>query len=180
MMLGWPLASALSGRLLVRFGYRRMVRVGGILVALSSGVFLFPLEAGSGPWLLRLNAFVLGLGLGFANTAAVIAVQESVARAQRGVATAALLFSRTIGAALSAGALGALLATAIGDHVPPGALDELLAAVSRGASFTPSPTLSTALDNAMHTLFSAVIALSVVAWLATLAFPKHSRRPTPG
>src|ERR671935_27816 len=56
---------------------------------------------------------LFGVGLGFANTALLIAVQTSVEWRQRGVATASTMFARTIGGTLAVGVLGALLASAL-------------------------------------------------------------------
>lgn len=176
MMLGWPMATAVSGRLLKRHGYRAVVRGGGALVLLSALLLLLPLGSASAMWCLRLNQLVLGFGLGFANTAAVIAVQDSVEWQQRGAATAATLFARTIGGALSAGALGALLANALLGSVPPGAVDELLRTSADGGHAVAAPELAEPLQMGMRAVFHAIVGLSVLAWLSSLAFPQHRSR----
>jgi MFS family permease len=176
MMLGWPIASALSGRLLQRFGYQNVIRAGGVLLFAGSLILLLPLDADNAVWLLRLNQLVLGFGLGFANTAAVIAVQDSVEWQERGVATAAMLFSRTIGGALSAGGLGALLAASLLGKVPAGAIDDLLGAAARGGHRVVSEELAAPLHAGMHELFHAIVGVALLAWLSTLAFPQHRAR----
>ncbi len=174
MMLGWPLASSLSGRLIARFGYRRMVRVGGVVVLASTAPLLMPLDAETGPWLFRLNAFILGLGLGFANTAIIIAVQDSVERQQRGIATAALLFFRTIGGALSAGGLGGLLAASLGKHVPPELLDALMRPGHEGASGQLPADLLHYLEVGMHDVFLATALLGALACVTAFLFPQRT------
>ena len=58
---------------------------------------------------LSVTSLSMGVGLGLASTALMIAVQTSVAWDQRGIATASTMFSRTIGGALAVGAMGGVL-----------------------------------------------------------------------
>ena len=104
----WPsagrIASALAGRLLPRPGYRRLVR-GGLAPERRSrrpGARA-PAPAGRGAPRRRALTFAYGVGLGFANTPLVIAVQSSVPWNRRGVATASTMFFRTIGGTLAVG-----------------------------------------------------------------------------
>jgi MFS family permease len=151
---------------------------GGVLSVLGCAILLLPIESGTGLWLLRLNSLVLGFGLGAANTAAVIAVQEAVEWKERGVATAAMLFMRSIGGALAAGSLGALLAASLLGQVPSGASAELLGAVARGLEPPPDSGVQKPLEGGMHRLFQVVFGASLVACLATLLSPKHLPKKT--
>ncbi len=99
MLLGWPIASAVSGRLLPRTGFRPLVRIGLVCVALGMIAIYASLDRGL--WPLRIGAFLMGTGMGLANTAVIIAVQESVGHRERGVATASTMFSRSIGSSRS-------------------------------------------------------------------------------
>ena len=110
MAVAWPLASALGGRLIPRFGFRPLVRIGlaiNVVGAVLLAVFLVPGAAMGTP---RIAMAVFGTGLGFANTALLIAVQSSVAWNRRGVATSSTLLFRTIGGTLAVGMLGELMA----------------------------------------------------------------------
>src|ERR1700733_13568212 len=49
------------------------------------------------------------LGMGFFSTTAIVIIQDSVAWAQRGAATASNIFSRNLGSTLGATVLGAVL-----------------------------------------------------------------------
>lgn len=178
MMLGWPLAASFSGRLLVRFGYRRMVRTGGLALLCSSVLLLVAASNAEHPlgWF-RMNALLAGVGLGFANTALMIAVQESVSWGQRGVATAGLLFSRTIGGALAAGMLGGLLAASLPDGVDPARISDLLHAnLARPAASSETQVVAQ-LDDAMTRLFVAIGVMSAAACLAAFTFPRHAATP---
>ncbi|MFL5302121.1 MAG: MFS transporter, partial [Anaeromyxobacteraceae bacterium] len=69
MAIGWPVASAISGRLIPRLGFRPMVRFGLLVAALSSCALFLALRSTDGLGLPRVIAGLYGVGLGFANTA---------------------------------------------------------------------------------------------------------------
>ncbi len=103
MLVGWPIASAVTSRLLMRVGYRAPLVTGALLATVGLGA-LVPLILERAPmWTLGTSMLVFGLGMGLANTAIVIGVQASVGWEQRGVVTAATMFSRTMGGALGVG-----------------------------------------------------------------------------
>ncbi|HUJ24810.1 MAG TPA: MDR family MFS transporter, partial [Myxococcales bacterium] len=109
MVIGWPIASALGGRVLTRVGFRPLIRGGLALSAASAAALAFFLEPGASVHMVQLANAAFGAGLGFANTSLLIAVQTSVDWRQRGVATASTMFARTIGGTLAVGALGGVL-----------------------------------------------------------------------
>jgi Na+/melibiose symporter-like transporter len=113
MAVGWPIASAVSGRLLTRIGFRDLVRVGMMVVALSALGLGLVVSRGASLNELRVVSGAFGLGMGIANTALVIAVQTSVGFSQRGVATASTLFFRNIGGTVGVGVMGVVLARAL-------------------------------------------------------------------
>jgi EmrB/QacA subfamily drug resistance transporter len=174
MLVGWPIASALSGRLLPRTGYRPLVRVGFALVSAASIVVAVLLRGGAGYEALGVAMFGMGLGMGLANTALIIAVQESASWQERGVATASTMFFRTIGGAVAVGALGAILAAGMGDHVPAPLLNQLLGP-EHGRRLDPSllAQLSGALQGGLRHVFDVIAAMSLVALLAGLFFPRR-------
>jgi MFS family permease len=112
LLLGWPLASTWSGRMLGRVPFHRMVVGGGALVAASTVAAAWLLGEGS-LWGARAAMLVFGLGLGFANTGLIVAVQTGVQWHERGVATALTMFARTMGGTVATGALGGVLAGAL-------------------------------------------------------------------
>lgn len=170
MLVGWPLASAVSGRLLPRVGYRPLVRFGAALIAIATVALSLLLGAGAG--VLAATSFVLGVGMGLANTAILIAVQESVAQNERGVATATTMFARTIGGALAVGALGALLGMLLAGKVPGSVLDDLLGAGhGSGVPRDRIAAFELAIATAMRPMFGVVAGLGVACFLASLAFP---------
>jgi EmrB/QacA subfamily drug resistance transporter len=178
MAVGWPLASALSGRLLPRVGYRRLVRGGLGLVALAALGLALTLRPGVRLVVVELLTFAYGLGLGFANTPLIIAVQSSVPWNRRGVATSSTMFFRTIGGTLAVGILGGVLANALaGSGASQEVAEKLL-----GPERTLLPPalvagLSSALQGAMGIVFWAVAAIALAAFAVSLAFPKLAFAP---
>jgi EmrB/QacA subfamily drug resistance transporter len=112
MLIGWPIASTLSGRLIPRIGFRPLVRL-GLFVTFVAAVSLAVYGEQSGIAGLQVVSGLFGVGMGFANTALIIAVQTSVSWGERGIATATTMFSRTIGGALTVNALGGVLLAAL-------------------------------------------------------------------
>src|SRR3989454_12019386 len=112
MVIGWPIASAISGRALPRVGFRVLVRSGLVISAAAAAALALLLRPGVSLHVLQAMSAIFGVGLGLANTALLIAVQTSVEWRQRGVATASTMFARTIGGTLAVGAPGALLSSA--------------------------------------------------------------------
>jgi MFS family permease len=175
MAIGWPIASTLGGRWLERLGYRPLVRLGFALTLLAAVALAVVLQQGPttvGP---RVTSLLLGLGLGFANTTLLVAVQASVDWGERGVATASTLLFRTLGGALSVGALGALLAARLtaDPSVPPGAIDALLGP-RHGQSLAPALAvgLASVLRAGLEQIFWLIAALAVAAFFVGLLFPK--------
>ena len=107
MSVGWPLASTLSGHMLVKMGARRLSRLGG--VALFVGALILALFATAGPPAAAAGAFFLGIGLGTLSTVFIVAIQTSVPWEQRGAATAGNLLMRLLGNAFGAALFGGVL-----------------------------------------------------------------------
>ncbi len=173
LAIGWPIASAISGRLIPKIGFRPLVRVGSVVVAGASLALTLLVANGAGAGALRIGTALVGVGMGIANTALVIAVQTSVGFAERGVATASTMFFRNIGGTVAVGGMGVLLAHALGaenadvvsrilgperSRVDPGLLHAVAGHVALG----------------VVDVLWAVVGLSAVAALVALLFPKLS------
>ena len=113
MAIAWPAASALSGRLLARFGFRPLVRAGMGILFVATLYLVWILSHGATTTTLKIAAAALGAGMGLANTALVIAVQTSVSFGERGVATSSTMFFRSIGGTVGVGIMGAVLGHAL-------------------------------------------------------------------
>lgn len=178
MLVGWPIASAITSRLITRTGYRRPVWLGAFLTAAGLAV-LVPLVLSRAPsWSLGVAMLVFGLGMGLANTAILIGVQASVGWEQRGVVTAATMFSRTMGGALGVGGLGAILAARLGRFLDADAASALLDPDRRDAALA-LPGVVEALGAALDPIFYGGAIAAGLAVLTVLAHPRDDRMSVP-
>lgn len=174
MAIGWPIASAVGGRLLPRVGFRRFVRLGMFIAALAAAGLAWQLQphASLGP--VRVCMAALGVGLGFANTGLLIAVQASVDWKQRGVATGSTMFFRTIGGTIAVGLLGGIVARSLSSMpgIPASAVDSLLGPEhGRGLSAASLLQIGGALAESLHVVFIAIAVLVGLSFVVGLAFP---------
>src|SRR6185437_12621744 len=104
----WPFASAISSRVVKLLSMRRTLRLGGALIPVGAA-FLLLITPDTPPLLMGIGPFIMGFGMGLLNITSMVMIQGSVEWSKRGSATAALIFSRTLGNTLGVTALGALL-----------------------------------------------------------------------
>jgi EmrB/QacA subfamily drug resistance transporter len=174
MLLGWPIASALSGRLLPKLGYRPLVRGGFALVALAAFATYAAVRADAGATPIAACMACLGIGMGTANTALLIAVQESVAWSERGVATASAMFFRNIGGTVAVGALGALLTARFGPEVPRSLLNDLVGPEhGRNLPADMLALLAGGLRGGLIDIFAVLGVLAGLAFATSLFFPSR-------
>jgi EmrB/QacA subfamily drug resistance transporter len=176
MLVVWPITSAVIGRLLARLGFRLLIVMGGILVAVASlGLALVVGQQTNAFWL-HVFTGAFGAGMGMAVPSSLIAVQTSVKWEQRGAATASSMFFRTMGGALMVGALGSLLAADLSRSYSPDVVARLL---DRSQTAT-SGSLVAALASAIHLLFVVMAGASLLALVAALLFPSTDPREMAG
>jgi EmrB/QacA subfamily drug resistance transporter len=116
LMLSWVGLSIVGGRLLLRVGYRPTTLSG--LALLTLGFALLSSFQRSTPrvWL-YVDLILIGAGLGLTMLTLLIAVQQSVGRAQLGIATSLNQFSRSIGGAVGVAIMGAVLSAGLASHL---------------------------------------------------------------
>jgi MFS family permease len=172
MAIGWPIASAVSGRVLHRLGYRPLIRCGLAVSFLSALGLALLLRPGASPWLPRVLTALYGVGLGLANTPTVIAVQTSVPWNRRGVATASTMFFRTIGGTVAVGVLGGLLAASLaGGPASPEQVEQLLGPERGLLDPALLASVAGALQVGMARLFWVSAAIAGAALAVGMAFP---------
>ncbi|QEH37041.1 Multidrug resistance protein 3 [Aquisphaera giovannonii] len=115
LFLAWAVSVAFAARAMVRWGFRR----GGMIGAVFISVGLLGLVAGAFDPAWARFAFTIalisvGTGMGLTSLSFILAVQHAVEWGQRGVATGAAIFFRTIGGAIGVGLLGGALAWRLG------------------------------------------------------------------
>ena len=131
---------------------------------------------------LRLITGAFGVGMGFANTALLIAVQTSVAWEQRGIATASTMFFRTIGGTLAVGVMGGVHQRALDGRRrrSPKTPRAACSAARARASLSPGSLarLGDALAAGLGTVFWIIAGMGVVAFVDEPLVPPraHARR----
>lgn len=107
LSIGWPLSSALVGRLYLRTSFRTAALCGSLVV--TSAVAVLALTAGS-PSVptVAVVIFFVGAGLGMTSVPTMVAAQASVEWEERGVVTGAQMFARSVGSALGVAVFGAM------------------------------------------------------------------------
>ncbi|MCL2394104.1 MAG: MFS transporter [Acidimicrobiaceae bacterium] len=109
MLAGMLITSIASGRLMTKTGrYKVFIVAGnGVLVV---GIFLFSLlTVTTSFWVFSGMLFLAGFGLGLFMQMLVVAVQNGLPQSEMGVGTSAVMFFRTLGGAVGASVLGAIL-----------------------------------------------------------------------
>lgn len=175
LVLGWPAGATLAALLFPRFGLRRIMIAGGLLLPLGACVFV-TLGPGSSPVLAAVGSAVMGLGMGLYSIASLVLIQESVDWSQRGVATASNLFARNLGSTLGAAALGAVLNWSLARAPGVGAVssERLRAALESAPGAPADPALTAALQGALHLTFWSMLALACAIVCVTLLVPASS------
>lgn len=118
LLFSWPVASVISGKLILNFGYRRVAVVGAALTTMGAALLLF-FNQGTGLVLIVASMLLTGTGLGMSSMAFLISVQNAVPWKQRGVATASTQFVRTIGGTIGVAFMGTILNAQVAANFAP-------------------------------------------------------------
>ena len=116
-VIGWVVLSAVSARLVLRIGYRTVVFVGMLSLALAF-VLLARWDAGLTPATAGSHVLLAGVGMGLNMVPMLIAVQGAVPRAELGIATSLTQFFRAVGGAIGLSVMGAVMAQRLHAGVP--------------------------------------------------------------
>lgn len=185
LLFGWPLASALAGRLYLTIGFRSTTLI-GVTICLG-GASLYPLLGPHSSVLLAASfGLLVGFGLGFVATPLLVSSQTIVGKGRRGVATASNLFARAVGSAVGIAVIGSLAnrsliawisnppANLVGNL--PTSVNSAITLLENNAHLAPATKtfIGLGLFHATHTAFLAVVASAVLTLLALLAMPKKS------
>lgn len=116
LMLSWVGLSVVGGRLLLKVGYRPTTLAGLFLLTLGFALLSNYQRTTPRMWL-YVDLVLIGAGLGLTMLTLLIAVQQSVGRAQLGIATSLNQFSRSIGGAVGVAIMGAVLSAGLAAHL---------------------------------------------------------------
>lgn len=153
LLAGLLLSSIASGRLISRWGhYKPFVVLGTAIVALGTGL-LTQMTVTTSTVAFSLMVFVVGVGLGMFMQTLVLAVQNAIDRSDMGVGTSAVTFFRTLGGAIGASVLGAILIS-----------QEKVSAASYITRFGPTAGRLHAFTHGMDQAYLCAVPVAVVAF----------------
>lgn len=180
MSIGWPIASTISGRLLLRIGYRRTSIIGGISLVIGSLFFMF-LTPEKGPVWAGLASFFIGVGMGMTSTSFIVGIQTSVDWEIRAIATSANVFMRSLGSALGVALLGGILnsyiqgriqAENLTDRVSVDSVNELLDGHESSLSMEAKTLLESSLTDGLHIIYIGMFLMALLSLLFIFLMPK--------
>jgi hypothetical protein len=179
MMVTWPLASAVSGRILRHFSTRTTLRFGAVLIPVGA-MFLLFLAPGESIVVAGIGPALMGFGMGLLNIVSVVMIQASVEWSKRGSATASLLFSRTLGNTLGVAAVGAILNAGVvlmaaafpgAQAATPEQIKDLLTNLGTIAGGGADPSQQALLDQALHLGFWGMFVFAAITAAIALLIP---------
>ncbi|MCD6674341.1 MAG: MFS transporter [Burkholderiaceae bacterium] len=185
LSIGWPLASALSGPVYSRIGFRDAGLAGGALMTAAAFAFL-ALPDSPSVWLLVLDQVVLGAGFGLLSTPLLVGVQSTVGWDRRGTVTGANIFSRYLGQTLGAALFGAIFNSALRERLTgaspdlraqlPQHVDEVIDALHGAHLSAPAQQyLREAIGAATAHVYVGLSAIAVLTLLVLLVAPRRFR-----
>jgi EmrB/QacA subfamily drug resistance transporter len=183
MSIGWPIAAALSGKWLLKIGYRNTSLLGGLFLIFGSMFFVFMSE-NSGPFYAATGSFFVGAGMGLSSTAFIVLIQSTVSWQQRGIATASNSFMRNMGNTIGAALLGGILNTRLnsyfrGKDLEGGTLSidsaNMLLDESQRNNLPENvlTVLKNGLTLSLHSVYWVVITLAIISLLLIYFLPKE-------
>jgi MFS family permease len=172
----WTTTTITLGRHLAHLSFRPVAIIGSLaLVAGSLG--LLTVAAGQSIVRLCICCAFIGAGLSVNSLISTVAVQSSVARAERGRAMGLFYFCRLIGQALGAAAFGGVLNHGL--KMSTGTHDIVRELVDHGRRSALSESELTGLvgtlANALHSVFILASILAVAALIVTLFIPRREQ-----
>lgn len=186
MSIGWPIASTLSGRMLITIGYRATSIIGGITLILGSIAFV-TMSASSGPVWAASGSFFVGVGMGLTSTAFIVSIQSTVGWQQRGIATAANMFMRNLGNTIGAALFGGILNNRLSNYLSKNVTDTVKGLTVNSANFllkesernklteTVKTILQDGLTLSLHTVYYVVLTFAVLSLVFIFFIPKKDQ-----
>jgi MFS family permease len=171
--VSWAFASMAAGRLMIRTSYRLAASIGGVALVAGS-VVLILLTPEKGLLWAGTGAFLLGVGMGFCNTAFIVSIQASVGWNERGMATSSTMFMRIVGQSVGAAVFGAILNFGIYRQLPEtgDAVNRLMSPTARASLGAGElARLVEAVGSSLHTVYLIAGLIALVSLILALCLP---------
>jgi EmrB/QacA subfamily drug resistance transporter len=187
-MIGVVLMTFVTGRLIAKTGRYKIYPVTGTM-AMAAGLLLIAQLTGSTPYLyLMVPMFVVGLGSGAVFTTSSIALQNACELRDLGVATATMMFFRSLGGSMGLATSGTLLNSTIRSRLPsrtglaPAAAVKLIRAPAQIKVLEPVQRRAVidAIAGGVSHIFWVASALMIVAALWAMTMPELPLRDKAG
>ncbi|RFU69894.1 MDR family MFS transporter [Bacillus sp. V59.32b] len=185
MSIGWPIASAVSGRLLAKIGFKATSILGGLSLIAGSLILVFlPPEAG--PLAAAAGSFFVGVGMGLTSTSFIVLIQSTVSWERRGIATASNMFMRNFGTTVGAALLGGIMNLGLqsyldennhsGTKLTIDSANQLLNSEERARMPAEAvEVLQDGLSYSLQNVYLIVLLFAVVSLLLLLLLPKKEK-----
>lgn len=180
--IGWPVASALSGRVYLRVGFRNTAATGALVVLLSALAFV-AMPQPRPVWMVVLDQVALGAGFGLLSTPMLVAEQSVVGWSQRGVVTGSNMFSRYFGQSLGAALFGAIFNAGLAGQLAsaptdlrgglPHSVDGVIGALASNAAGATATYLRDGIALATRNLYVGMALLAVLMIAAVFIVPRR-------
>ncbi len=182
MLLGWVGASIFGTRILLKVGYRQLSMI-GTGVFFIGATLLAILGANSNQTFVMVFVTMMGIGMGLAIPAYVIAVQTTAERRHLGVATSMLQFSRSMGGTLGVSVMGAALSARLASNLNASGLDVSLVAQlldpAPGSEVVIEAGARAAMANAIHLVFVIAFVAALLGLLSAVFTPRKELTENP-
>jgi hypothetical protein len=170
-----------AGRLMIRTSYRLSASIGGLCLVAGSLVLIL-LTPASGLLWAGTGAFILGIGMGFCNTAFIVSTQASVGWSDRGMATSSTMFMRIVGQSVGAAVFGAILNFGVYRLLPNAgdAVNRLMSPAARqtlGAN--EIARLTEAVGSSLHVVYVLAGLVALISLVLALALPARLSPTSP-
>ena len=173
MSFGWPVGALIAARrLFPTIGLRGTLLMGALLLPFGAATMLF-LTPDRSPILAGAGSLVMGFGMGFLSTAAIVLIQSSVGWSERGAATASNIFARNLGSTLGATVLGGMLSAGLANNAG-GAVSyaQIRALLAHPSQTLRDPAVQSGLAQALHLTFWAMFVVTLSALAAAALVPR--------
>lgn len=189
LLLTWVFFSSISGRLLLRFGYRPLIIFGTALVTI--GFFLLSkMNENTSQGIAIINMIFVGCGMGMVFVPLLLAVQNSVLRSQLGIATSVTQFFRLIGGTVGVTVMGVVMSTYMhhgfsslskgvkSSEIPYLKSPDLIVNPLAREYLSPEVlgVLKGVLAHSLHYVFLAGLAIAILALISAFFVPKEKVR----
>jgi hypothetical protein len=181
----------ISGQLISRTGRYRLFPIAGTVLVVAGFWLVTRMNADTSTLTASENLLVIGFGMGLISQTYILAVQNAVQPNEIGIATASILFFRSIGGTFAVAAFGSLLTSELRRNLSsqlgpaarsvdpqqllqsPAAAQELPARLVHG--------VEVALASSLHSVFVACVPITIAALLLSFLLkelPLRTQRPT--